>query len=172
MDLGSIAACAVIALFGFACVLVAVRFRQGRWLALIAGNNLVGEEESKSPGQRELGRRASWMCFASAGMCAMCLPAIVAEELGSDALAMFGKGGVILFLGMMAVSLAYVWAHARRLSSERPSRDISGGDSGRSRADCRVEDAGLDKWQERVVLVLIGTVFALEAFAIVWAASH
>lgn len=164
--------CVVSALFGFVCVLVAVRFRQGRWLALIAGNNLVGEEESKSPGQRELGRRASWICFASAGMCAMCLPAIVADELDSDALAMLGKGGIALFLGMMAVSTAYLWAHARRLGSERPSRDVSGGDSGRSGADRRGEDAGLDKWQERVVLVMVGTVLVLEAFAIAWAASH
>ena len=81
------------------------KFWHGQWLRLIAGNNLVSDEEQKSPFQRALGRRMGVVMLCCCGSLAALAASSFVEAAGgpsagavSDALVAAGIAGIVASL--------------------------------------------------------------------------
>ena len=75
---GAVFRLAMFALFG----VLGWKFWHGQWLRLIAGNNLVSDEEQKSPFQRALGRRMGVVMLCCCGSLATLAASSVVEAAG------------------------------------------------------------------------------------------
>ena len=126
-------------------------FWHGQWRRLIAGNNLVSDEEQKSPFQRALGRRMGVVMLCCCGSLAALAASSFVEAAGgpsagavSDALVAAGIAGIVV-----PCIWAVVWSNVQ-------GRKARCGQEG-AREDSRTaEDRRLDRLSGRVLLAILG----------------
>lgn len=144
---GAVFCLAMFALFG----VLGWKFWHGQWLRLIAGNNLVSDEEQKSPSQRALGRRMGVVMLCCCGSLATLAASSVVEAAGgpsagvvSDALVAVGIAGIVV-----PCIWIVVWSNVQGRKA-CCGREDAGQDSRTA------EDRRLDRLSGRVLLAILG----------------
>ena len=138
---------AMFALFG----VLGWKFWHGQWLRLIAGNNLVSDEEQKSPFQRALGRRMDVVMLCCCGSLATLAASSIVEAAGgpsagavSDALVAAGIADIVV-----PCIWIVVWSNVQ-------GRKACCGREGAGQDSRTAEDRRLDRLSGRVLLAILG----------------
>lgn len=133
---------------------LAVQFRRGRWLNLIAGNNYVTREGMRAPEQRLLGRRVARVMWAGAAMCLFLVAMSAADAAGAEQAFAACSAGCGASVAVMVALIAYTMAKGVRERRAALDAELAAG-------TVKPADAHLERTQTVVVLVFVAVMVAV-----------